>query len=67
MANRLPEISDRHKICVTAGNYADMCRRVKHLEDRDTIVGSSNFGKLVEWLARDDSGWIGEINRKLET
>lgn len=62
---RADQISDLMK-CVTAGNYGDMCRRVKQLGSRDTVAGSSNFGKLAEWLARDDSGWIEEINRKLE-
>ncbi len=29
-------------------NYRDMCQRVKKLENVDTIVGSSNFGKFIE-------------------
>ena len=32
----------------------------------DTVTGSSNFGKFIKLFESDDSGWIEEINRKLE-
>lgn len=52
--------------CVTAENYIDMCERVGHMETRDNIVGSSNFGKFMEFFGSSDTKWIDEINAKLE-
>lgn len=51
---------------VTAENYADMCDRVCGLETRDTVVGSSNFGRFMELFGSSDAGWIDEINDELE-
>ena len=39
---------------------------MSELETTDTIVGSSNFGKFMELFGNDDTGWIDEINDKLE-
>ncbi len=52
--------------CITAENYADMCRRVRKLEKIDTVTGSSNFGRFMGMFEGDDNVWIDEINRKLE-
>ena len=51
---------------VTEENYVDMCQRVWNLESDDFVTGSSNFGKFIKLFESDDSGWIEEINRKLE-
>ena len=51
---------------ITEKNYVDMHRRVRNLASSDTIDGSSNFGKFILLFESDDSGWIEEINRKLE-
>lgn len=51
---------------ITAENYVDMCQRVRSMENDDTIVGSSNFDKLVNYLSAEDNSWIKEINTKLE-
>lgn len=51
---------------VTAENYADMRDRVSGLETRDTVVGSSNFGRFMELFGSGDAGWIDEINDELE-
>lgn len=51
---------------VTAENYADMRDRVCGMETRDTIVGSSNFGRFMELFGSSDAGWIDEINDELE-
>ena len=51
---------------VTEENYVDMCQRVWNLESDDFVTGSSNFGKFIELFESGDSGWIEEINRKLE-
>lgn len=52
--------------CVTAENYADMCRRVNMLDLDDSVGGSSNFGKFIRLLNDSDSGWIKIINAILE-
>ena len=51
---------------ITAENYADMCRRMKALETDDSVSGSSNFGRFIKLFESDDSGWIDEINTKIE-
>ena len=51
---------------VSAENYVDMCERVSGLETRDTVIGSSNFGKFMELFESGDAGWIDEINEELE-
>lgn len=51
---------------VTAENYFDMSERVSGLETRDTVVGSSNFGRFMELFGSGDAGWIDEINDELE-
>ena len=35
---------------ITAENYANMRERVCNLETRDTVTGSSNFGRFMEFL-----------------
>lgn len=51
---------------ITVDNYQDMRSRVSQMDDGDIHIGSSNFGKLVEWLGEDDAGWIDAINKALE-
>lgn len=51
---------------ITAENYADMCRRMKALKTDDSVLGSSNFGRFIKLFESDDSGWIDEINTKIE-
>ena len=36
------------------------------MQNDDTVIGSSNFDKLVKYLSSDDDWWISEINKKLE-
>lgn len=52
--------------CLTQENYQEMARRISKIESDDTVVGSSNFNKLLDYLSREDDGWIKEINAKLE-
>lgn len=40
---------------VTAENYVDMRERVSGLETRDTVVGSSNFGRFMELFGSGDA------------
>ena len=51
---------------ITAKNYQDMFRRISAMESDDSIVGSSNFDKLLRYLSDADNGWINKINIKLE-
>lgn len=51
---------------ITAENYADMCRRMKALKTDDSVSGSSNFGRFIKLFESDNSGWIDEINTKIE-
>lgn len=51
---------------VTAENYADMRERVCGLETRDSVVGSSNFGRFMELFGSGDVGWIQRINDTLD-
>lgn len=50
---------------VNAGGNGNIQASV-NLESNDFVTGSSNFGKYIKLFESDDSGWIEEINRKLE-
>ena len=52
---------------ITVGNFQDMFSRICEMENDDTVVGSSNFDKLVKYLSADDDRWINEINRRLDS
>ncbi len=52
--------------CVTAENYADMCRRVSELDSDDSIGGSSNFGRFIILFENNILGWLERINSQLE-
>ena len=51
---------------VTAENYQEMYCRIRAMENDDTVVGSSNFDRLLKYLSTDNDSWIKEINEKLE-
>lgn len=51
---------------ITAENYQDMYTRICKMQNDDTVIGNSNFDKLVKYLSSDDDWWISEINKKLE-
>ena len=51
---------------ITRENYQEMRERIKNMSSDDTIEGSTNFGKFIEYFSTDDNGWIQIINRKLE-
>lgn len=51
---------------VTYRNFWKMYERVRGLPQRDTILGSSNFGKLIDRL-RDENGlWTRELDELLQ-
>lgn len=51
---------------ITAENYRVMYERVRKMESIDTVVGSSNFDCLVDYLSSDDTTWVEQINAILE-
>lgn len=51
---------------ITAENYLTMSERVKKMKSDDTVIGSSNFERLVDYLATDDTTWVEKINAILE-
>ncbi len=51
---------------INAENYLTMSERVKKMKSDDTVIGSSNFDRLVDYLATDDTTWVEKINAILE-
>ena len=51
---------------VTKENYRNMLERIKKLSNDDTMVGSSNFGKFMDYFSDDEDLWVEEINKVLE-
>lgn len=51
---------------VTVENYRDMSKRVNHLDSDDSVTGSSNFGRFIEFFEGEDDRWIEVINKKIE-
>ena len=57
----------RGAVCklINAENYVEMKHRISRLADKDEVTGSTNIGRMLEWLESDDASWIGEINKTL--
>lgn len=51
---------------ITAANTEVMYERVKNMSNDDTVIGSSNFDILLDYITSEDTNWINEINSKLE-
>ena len=51
---------------ITKENYHDMLERIKKLPKDDTLIGSSNFGRFMQWFSSDNEEWIQEINGALD-
>ena len=51
---------------ITKENYQEMRERIKKLPSDDTIEGSTNFGRFIEYFTMDDSKWIQTINNTLD-
>lgn len=51
---------------ITKENYQEMYDRVKEMPNDDSIIGSSNFRRFIEYFMNNDDGWIKDINEKLE-
>jgi len=51
---------------ITKENYQKMRERIKKLPSDDTIEGSTNFDRFIEYFMTDDSKWIQTINNILD-
>lgn len=51
---------------ITRDNYWEMLERIKKLPNDDTLVGSSNFGRFMQWFSSDNEDWIQGINDALD-
>ena len=51
---------------ITTENYQEMRERIKKLLFDDTVEGSTNFGRFLEWFSSDDCEWIRVINKMLD-
>lgn len=49
---------------ITAENYRDMRYRVNQMEDNDVIIGSSNFGRFMNYF-EGYTAWMEKINQRL--
>ena len=47
---------------ITKENYQEMRKRIKKLPFVDTVEGSTNLGRFLEWFSSDDNIWIEVIN-----
>lgn len=50
---------------ITKENYKEMYERVKEMPKDDTIIGSSNFIRFIDYFMNDDYEWINNINEKI--
>lgn len=60
--NQIKEVMEQ----ITSENYRVMCERLNLLEQNDSIIGSSNFSKIIEWFESENCEWIVKINEILE-
>lgn len=51
---------------ITKENYQEMQVRIRKLPSDDTIEGSTNFGRFIEYFTTDDCSWIQTINSILD-
>ncbi len=51
---------------ITTENYQEMRERIKQIPWDDTVEGSTNFGRFLEWFSSDECEWIQMINSSLD-
>lgn len=51
---------------ITKSNYYQMCNAIQSLSTDDTVVGSTNFLKYINYFSSNSNEWIHLINAKLE-
>ena len=48
---------------ITTENYQEMRERIKQIPWDDTVEGSTNFGRFLDYFSSDEGEWIKTINR----
>lgn len=48
---------------ITTENYQEMRERIKQIPWDDTVEGSTNFGRFLDYFSSDEDEWIKTINR----
>lgn len=51
---------------ITESNYYQMCTAIQNLPTSDTVVGSTNFLKYINYFSSASDEWIHLINAQLE-
>ena len=51
---------------ITMENYQEMRERISKFPVDDTVEGSTNFGRFLDWFCSDDCEWIRVINNMLD-
>lgn len=51
---------------ITRENYQQMQERIKKLSQDDSMIGSSNFGKFLDYFSSKEDVWIRKINDAIE-
>lgn len=51
---------------VTTENYQEMRERIKQIPWDDTVEGSTNFGRFLDYFSSDDRRWMQMINEVLD-
>lgn len=51
---------------ITKENYQEMRERIGKLPVNDTVEGSTNFGRFLDFFSSDDGEWIRAINKMLD-
>ncbi len=51
---------------VTLDDYKEFRQRIKAADLDDTVIGSTNFEKLLDWIESDDARWIDELSSIVE-
>lgn len=51
---------------ITTENYQEMRERIKQIPWDDTVEGSTNFGRFLDYFSSDDRRWMQMINEVLD-
>ncbi|RKJ20953.1 hypothetical protein D7X48_07510 [bacterium D16-50] len=51
---------------ITKENYQEMRERIKQIPWDDTVEGSTNFGRFLDYFSSDDRRWMQMINEVLD-
>ena len=51
---------------ITRENYQEMRKRISKLPIDDTVEGSTNLGRFLDWFSSDETVWIKTINKMVD-